>query len=156
MYSQLERACYLCRAIVMSKCRSVQRTVVPGNWMDNRQSDSPIVALMESNASGWKGGACGDILRGNLAQHAEVNYGRRTNYEKNADKYTEICWEISHKESPVQESCTPGFTGGVPCEGHVYQPKPHVRFCRGVWGSIPKSTRPNELTACMGNNHPLL
>ena len=35
---------------------------VPGTllWMDNRQSDSFIVPMMESNASGGKGAACGD------------------------------------------------------------------------------------------------
>ena len=66
MYSQLERACYLCRAIYMSKCGAVQRTVVPGNWMDNRQSDSFIVPMMESNASGGKEAACGYILGGHL------------------------------------------------------------------------------------------
>ena len=31
----------------------------------------------------------------------------------------------------MQESCTPGSTGGVPCEGHVYQPKPHAGICGG-------------------------
>ena len=29
---------------------------------------------------------------------------------------------IRHLGSPVQESCTPGSTGGVPRKGHVYQP----------------------------------
>ena len=49
-----------------SKCKAVQRTVVPGNWMDDRQSDSSIVPLMESNVFGGKGAACGNILRGDL------------------------------------------------------------------------------------------
>jgi len=39
---------------------------------------------------------------------------------------------ISPSGSPVQESCTPGSTGGVPREGHVYQPKPHARICEGL------------------------
>ena len=46
--------------------RAVQRTVVPGNWKGNRQSDSSIVPLMESNASGGKETASGNILGGNL------------------------------------------------------------------------------------------
>ena len=46
--------------------RAVQRTVVPGNWKGGRQSDSSIVPLMESNASGGKGTASGNILGGNL------------------------------------------------------------------------------------------
>ena len=50
----------------MSKCGAVQRTVVPGNWMDNRQSDNFIVPLKESNASVGKGVVCGNILEGNL------------------------------------------------------------------------------------------
>ena len=44
----------------------------------------------------------------------------------------------------MQESCTPGSTGGVSREGHVYQPKPHVRICRGACPVRGKSTRPNS------------
>ena len=47
--------------------------------------------------------------------------------------YSETCQIISHMGSPVQESCTPGSTGGMLRKGHVYQPKPHVRISvRGV------------------------
>lgn len=45
--------------------------------------------------------------------------------------YSETCQIISHMGSLVKESCTPGSTGGVFREGHVCQPKPHVRFCEG-------------------------
>ncbi len=45
--------------------RAVQRTVVPGNWMGGRQSDSSIVLLIEGNASGGKGTVSGNIRGGN-------------------------------------------------------------------------------------------
>ena len=78
MYSQLERACYLCRAIIKSKCRAVQRTVVPGNWKGGRQSDSSIVPMMESNAFGGKGTVSGNILGGNLLRYSAIgNAGQR-------------------------------------------------------------------------------
>ena len=54
------RACYLCDSI---KCLAVQRTVVPGNWMDSRQSDNSIVPMIASNAEGGKGVAKGYISR---------------------------------------------------------------------------------------------
>ena len=60
---QLGRACYLCGSI---KCLAVQRTVVPGNWMDSRQSDNSIVPMIASNAEGGKGVAKGYISARNL------------------------------------------------------------------------------------------
>ena len=60
--------------------------------------------------------------------------------------YSETCQIISHMGSPVQESCTPGSTGGVFREGHVYQPKPHVRiFCEGRTTVRGASTRPQKM-----------
>ncbi len=56
-----------------SKCEAVQRTVVPGNWMDNRQSDSSIVPKKEGNASGGKGTASGYIPRGSLFNTQRLN-----------------------------------------------------------------------------------
>lgn len=41
----------------------------------------------------------------------------------------------------MQESYTPGSTGGVSREGHVYQQKPHVRILRGISSVRGLSTR---------------
>ena len=58
--------------------RAVQRTVVPGNWMGGRQSDSPIVLMMEGNASGGKGTAGGNILGGNRCDtQRSIRAGKR-------------------------------------------------------------------------------
>ena len=100
MYSQLERACYLCRAIEKSKCRAVQRTVVPGNWMDNRQSDNFIVPLKESNASVGKGVVCGNILEGNLCNTQW--------FMKKGNAFQEECWKILWDLSGNQPHGEPG------------------------------------------------
>ena len=57
--------------------------------------------------------------------------------------YSETCQIISHMGSPVQESCTPGSTGGVLREGHVYQPKSQVRILRGACSAMDASSRTN-------------
>lgn len=49
-----------------SKCKTVQRTVVRGNWKDNRQSDNYIVLKKVGNATGGKVVACDDIFGRNL------------------------------------------------------------------------------------------
>ncbi len=99
--------------------------------MGGRQSDSSIVLMMEGNAFGRKGTAGGHILGGNLFRYSVIERNRVTNPGKKTDGYTEIQQMIRHLGSLVQESCTPGSTGGVPRKGHVYQPKPHVRICGG-------------------------
>lgn len=99
--------------------------------MDGRQSDSSIVLVMEGNAFGGKGTVSGNILGGNLLRYTEIENSRKTNSKKKTDGYPEIRQMIHYLGSPVRESRTPGSTGGVPREGHVYQPKPHVRISGG-------------------------
>ena len=53
---------------------------------------------------------------------------RKIDFTEKTDEYSETCQTISHMGSPVQESCTPGSTGGEFREGHVYQPKLHIRI----------------------------
>ena len=47
---------------------------------------------------------------------------KKIDFEEKTDVYSETRQIISHMGSPVQESCTPGSTGGAFREGHVYQP----------------------------------
>ncbi len=53
---------------------------------------------------------------------------KRIDSEKKSGGYTEVIQLISHMGSPVWESRTPDSTGGVSCEGRVYQLKPHAGF----------------------------
>ena len=114
---------------------------MPGNWKGGRQSDSFIVLMMEGNAFGRKGTVGGNIHGGNLFRYSVIDRNRETNSGKKTDGYTEIRQTIRHLGSPVQESCTPGFTGGVPRKGHVYQPKPHVRFFGGVYFDVMRKEK---------------
>lgn len=66
---------------------------------------------------------------------------RVTNTGKKTDGYIEIQQTIRHLGSPVQESCTPGSTGGVPRKGHVYQPNSHVRFFGGVYFDVMRKEK---------------
>lgn len=100
--------------------------------MDSRQSDNSIVPMIASNAEGGKGVAKGYISARNLHRTQGRMNGGLTQSGKKVKSSFYDTFAISPLGSPVQESCMPGSTGGVPREGHVYQPKPHVRICEGL------------------------
>ena len=56
-------------------------------------------------------------------RYSAIDKGREMNSGKKTDGHTEVHQMICHLGSPVQKSCTPGSTGGVPRKGHVYQPR---------------------------------